>query len=65
MRATFRVLALALLVTGGAGCTSDSSSAGSGGDASRSASAIPWNRPEKWEGTGALGGMVNSTGGVR
>jgi hypothetical protein len=24
-------------------------------------STIPWNRPEKWEGTGALGGMVPSS----
>ena len=28
----------------------------------RSATTIPWNRPEKWEGTGALGGMMNATG---
>lgn len=24
-------------------------------------STIPWNRPEKWEGQGALGGMVPGT----
>lgn len=24
-------------------------------------SSIPWNRPEKWEGTGALGGMTPSS----
>lgn len=24
-------------------------------------STIPWNKPEKWEGTGALGGMVPNT----
>jgi hypothetical protein len=23
-------------------------------------STIPWNRPEKWEGQGALGGMLNN-----
>jgi hypothetical protein len=23
-------------------------------------STIPWNRPEKWEGQGPLGGMMNS-----
>ncbi len=24
-----------------------------------SVSAIPWNRPEKWEGQGPMGGMMN------
>lgn len=24
-----------------------------------SVSSIPWNRPEKWEGQGPLGGMMN------
>jgi len=39
-----------LIVAGWAtGCATTSEDAGS---------SIPWNRPQSWEGTGALGGMV-------
>ncbi len=26
-------------------------------------STIPWNRPERWEGQGPMGGMMNTDGG--
>ena len=29
---------------------------------SNSVSTIPWNRPQSWEGNGALGSMINPTG---
>lgn len=38
------------------GCASSSASPGP-----RAESSIPWNRPAKWEGPGALGGGMPST----
>lgn len=31
--------------------------------ASSAVSAIPWNKPASWEGSGALGGMMQQQGG--
>jgi hypothetical protein len=39
------------------GCASTESDAGSGVE-NQNVSSIPWNRPQKWEGGGALGGMM-------
>ena len=53
MTLALRVLVLAALVSAVAGCadTKDKPSE------QNRVSTIPWNRPEKWEGTGALGGF--------
>ena len=61
MTVALRLLALAILLLAGAGCADTNST----NDSTHSASAIPWNRPEKWEGTGALGGMMNANGGAQ
>jgi hypothetical protein len=54
-----RVFALALLLSAGAlslsGCATSEPQ-----DPDR-VSTIPWNRPERWEGQGALGGFAPST----
>ena len=54
----FRFLALALIAAGSlftAGCATDTRPS----DSDR-VSSIPWNRPEKWEGQGPMGGMMNT-----
>jgi hypothetical protein len=53
-----RILALAalLLTAGLTGCASSEEE-----DPNR-VSNIPWNRPEKWEGQGPLGSMMNQEG---
>jgi hypothetical protein len=48
-------LAFLFLLAALAGCASDNP------DTQNHVSTIPWNRPEKWEGTGALGGLTPST----
>ena len=55
-----RLCLLFLIVAGAAlltsGCASDTPKTGDTAHVSN----IPWNRPERWEGQGALGGMLNS-----
>jgi hypothetical protein len=54
-----RIAALLLLVAsslGLGGCASDEPE-----DPNR-VSTIPWNRPERWESQGPLGGMMNTEG---
>jgi hypothetical protein len=50
----FLIVAAATLLT--SGCASDTPTTSDTGHVST----IPWNRPESWEGQGALGGMLNS-----
>lgn len=54
-----RILALAalLLAAGLGGCASEQTE-----DDPTRVSTIPWNRPEKWEGQGPLGSMMNQEG---
>ena len=52
-----RIFALVILLAAAAGfsgCASEEQQ----NDPNR-VSTIPWNRPESWEGQGALGGMMN------
>ena len=51
---TFLILAWSALALGG--CASQEE------DPNR-VSTIPWNRPERWESQGPLGGMMNPEGG--
>ena len=51
----FLIVAAATLLT--TGCASDTPQTT---DNTGHVSTIPWNRPESWEGQGALGGMLNS-----
>ncbi len=53
MKIALRFLLLIVFATL-AGCASDQPQAQN----QDHVSTIPWNRPEKWEGTGALGGMM-------
>lgn len=48
---------LLLVLAGGflAGCASSETA-----DDPNRVSTIPWNRPERWEGAGPLGGMMNT-----
>lgn len=55
MLSVLRALALAGFLFAAAGCASSATNTQTTG-----ASAIPWNRPEKWEGTGMLGGMMQN-----
>lgn len=65
-----RLLALATLAAGALGLSACSTTANdgtqylAGGDRP---SALPWNRPENWEGRGALGALGNDPriGGTR
>lgn len=58
MKRGVRSLALlALLLTGG-GCAQETAT--TSGDQTQQVSTIPWNRPEKWEGRGMLGGFQGS-----
>jgi len=52
LRLLFVMLAVATL----AGCASTETAA----DDPNRVSTIPWNRPERWEGAGPLGGMLNT-----
>ena len=47
----------ALLILAGAGCASTDDQQ----QQNPNASTIPWNRPEKWEGQGPMGGMMPGT----
>lgn len=47
------LLAATTLMTGGCASTSDT-------NADDRVSNIPWNRPERWEGQGPMGGMMNT-----
>jgi hypothetical protein len=51
MNTALRVLAIALLLFCAGGCASSDESQ------NPNASAIPWNRPQSWEGQGMLGGF--------
>lgn len=51
----FRLLLLLVLGFVFTGCASTRDSGGS-----ERVSSIPWNRPERWEGAGPLGGMMNT-----
>jgi hypothetical protein len=42
------------------GCASTDSADSAGGIENQNVSNIPWNRPQKWEGGGALGGMAGA-----
>lgn len=56
-----RAILIAILIGVGAGLTGCASS-----DAQRNpdeVSSIPWNRPERWEGQGPFGGMLQGQGG--
>lgn len=55
MARVFALLLLAIAACTFAGCASDQPE-----DPNR-VSTIPWNRPEKWEGQGALGGFNPQT----
>ena len=51
----FRLLLLSVVLGAGllSGCATTSNS-------DEQVSSIPWNRPERWEGGGPLGGMMNT-----
>jgi hypothetical protein len=55
-----RIVALVLLAAGVLALTGCASSEPE--DPNR-VSTIPWNRPERWESQGPLGGMMNPEGG--
>lgn len=57
MSRLFAILLLACGTFGLGGCASDEAE-----DPNR-VSTIPWNRPERWESQGPLGGMMNPEGG--
>lgn len=60
---SFRILVLSIsLVTIFTGCQSAPDEATTT-PASASVSAIPWNKPASWEGSGALGGFAPQGGG--
>ncbi len=48
-----RWIALVLLITGAVLCFSCATTSNNNNDVS----SIPWNRPQSWEGAGALGGF--------
>ncbi len=48
------LFSLIVLLSGLVGCASTSSE----GSEEQNVSSIPWNRPQKWEGGGALGGLM-------
>jgi Spy/CpxP family protein refolding chaperone len=53
MRTATRFLAAAVLILCAAGCASSDDQQ----QQNPNASAIPWNRPQTWEGQGMLGGF--------
>jgi opacity protein-like surface antigen len=53
MRTAIRFLAAAVLILCAAGCASSDDQQ----QQNPNASAIPWNRPQSWEGQGMLGGF--------
>jgi Spy/CpxP family protein refolding chaperone len=53
MKNVTRLLAAALLILSAAGCASTDDQQ----NQNPNASAIPWNRPQSWEGQGMLGGF--------
>jgi len=53
----FSILLIACGALGFGGCTNTEEE-----DPNR-VSNIPWNRPERWESQGPLGGMMNTEGG--
>jgi hypothetical protein len=55
MRFALRALVLCGIIFAITGCADPQQQSSS----SSQSSTIPWNRPEKWEGTGALGGFAN------
>jgi hypothetical protein len=58
MNTVTRLLALTLLTLAAAGCgTTDDQ------QQNPNASSIPWNRPQSWEGQGALGGFTQGPQG--
>ena len=42
------------------GCASETASRSNNLTDTGHVNTIPWNRPERWEGTGTLGGMLNT-----
>lgn len=58
----FASLLLILVVVVLTGCQSAPPDDGTTTAASSSVSAIPWNKPASWEGSGALGGMMQQGG---
>ncbi len=54
MRLLLSSLLLATFLAMVTGCASSSASADQ-----EQVSTLPWNRPQKWEGTGMLGGLAN------
>jgi hypothetical protein len=46
-----------------AGCQSSTQDEATAAGAGAAVSAIPWNKPASWEGTGALGGFAPQGGG--
>ena len=53
-----KVLACLLLLVAVTGCASNADSTSSSSN-SEPVSSIPWNKPQRWEGGGAMGGMMN------
>jgi hypothetical protein len=53
-----KVLACLVLLLAVNGCASNSGSASSS-SSDEPVSTIPWNKPQRWEGGGAMGGMMN------
>lgn len=49
-------LFLAAILASLSGCASDGAP-----ESQRTGGNIPWNRPEKWEGAGAMGSMMTGT----
>ena len=49
-------LLLAAALTAAAGCASDGHQ-----NSQHDEGTIPWNRPEKWEGAGTMGSMMQGT----
>jgi len=58
MNTATRVLAAAFLILCAGGCASSQDQP----DQNPNASAIPWNRPQSWEGQGMLGGFQQPQG---
>jgi hypothetical protein len=55
MTSALRLLVFTVLLVAGTGCANKDQQSSTASNVST----IPWNRPEKWEGSGALGAMVN------
>lgn len=55
MRFLFLLSLIAVLITG---CASSEKQADGTAPDARPVSTIPWNRPQSWEGGGALGGAM-------